>query len=97
MLQQPPTERWFDIRGNASVGSVDVITLYWGTDLNRLGRKNLPQVWFFFFHVQQTLREKLVELQALALEEKRLTRGERTTSLPLLTALKMLLKKNGPF
>lgn len=34
--------------------------------------------------MQQTLREKLVELQALMVEEKRLTRGERTTSLPFL-------------
>lgn len=34
--------------------------------------------------MQHTLREKLVELQALIVEEKRLMRGERTTSLPFL-------------
>lgn len=37
---------------------------------------------FFSLHVQQTLREKLVELQALMAEEKRLTRGEKTAPLP---------------
>lgn len=34
----------------------------------------------FFLPVQQTLREKLVELQALTVQEKRLTRGERVFS-----------------
>lgn len=45
---------------------------------------------FFFFslHMQQTLREKLVELQALMGEEKRLTRGEKTAPLPSALLLK---------
>lgn len=43
---------------------------------------------FFSLHVQETLREKLVKLQALMVEEKRLTRGERTTSLRFVVLVK---------
>lgn len=64
-----------------------------GTDVLTLQRwrvtyqKGCVCVCFFFYfffslHVQQTLREKLVELQALMAEEKRLTRGEKTAPLP---------------
>lgn len=90
-------QRWFDVGVTAPVGPADVLTLREGTDLNPSGRRNLPEVLFLFLHVQQTLREKLVELQALTLREKRLMQGEKTTSLPLLTALKMLLKQNVHF
>lgn len=53
--------------------------------------RNLPEglcLGFFSLHVQQILREKLMELQALMVEEQRLTRGERTTSLPFLMLVK---------
>ncbi|CAG09325.1 unnamed protein product, partial [Tetraodon nigroviridis] len=74
------TQLPFHLRENPSAGVADVLTLE---------RRNLPEglcLGFFSLHVQQTLREKLVELQALIVEEKRLTQGEKTTSLPLLAA-----------
>lgn len=90
-------QRWSDIGVSAAVGPADVLTLQQGTDLKPSGRRSLPELLFLFSHVQQTLRAKLVELQALTLQEKRLMQGEKTTSLPVLTALKMLLKQNVHF